>query len=165
MLVREIEIEMEAASAKEIRLELKERDPKELLDICLRLSRFKKENKELLTYLLFESADEASYIDSVKEEILKELESVDKQRYYAVKRALRKVLRNLRKYIRYSGNKETEVELLLFYCEQFQDFQEAVNYYSVLDKLFVRTKDSIDKKILKLHEDLQFDYQLRIREL
>ena len=43
---------MKAVSVKELSQELLNRSPKELRDLCLRLSRFKKENKELLTYLL-----------------------------------------------------------------------------------------------------------------
>ena len=51
---------MKTAAVKDIKQELLQRSPKELLALCLRLSRFKKENKELLTYLLFEASDEAA---------------------------------------------------------------------------------------------------------
>ena len=60
---------MKAATVKELRDKLKDCSPKELMEICLRLSKFKKENKELLTYLLYESKDESNYIESVKQEI------------------------------------------------------------------------------------------------
>ena len=60
---------MKAVTVKEISQELLNLSPKELRDLCLRLARFKKENKELLTYLLFESSDESSYVESVKKEI------------------------------------------------------------------------------------------------
>ena len=60
---------MTAASVVQIKKELKHRDPEELLQLCLRLARFKKENKELLTYLLFESDSESGYIETVKAEI------------------------------------------------------------------------------------------------
>ena len=58
---------MKSASVRELKLELQDRSPKEVMELCLRLSRFKKENKELLTYLLFETSDEQMYIESVKE--------------------------------------------------------------------------------------------------
>ena len=61
---------MKSATVRELKTELQEKSPKEILELCLRLSRFKKENKELLTYLLFESSDEQSYIESVKEELV-----------------------------------------------------------------------------------------------
>jgi hypothetical protein len=57
---------MKAVTVKELKEELTNYTPKELRELCLRLARFKKENKELLTYLLFESSDEALYIESVK---------------------------------------------------------------------------------------------------
>ena len=80
------------------------------------MSRFKKENKELLTYILFESADEQSYIVSVKRGIDEEFEQINRSSTYFIKKSIRKILRNTRKYIRYSGKKETEVELLIYFC-------------------------------------------------
>ena len=60
---------MKAVSIKILKDELKHKDSKELMELCLKLARFKKENKELLTYLLFEAHDEEQYISMVKEEI------------------------------------------------------------------------------------------------
>ncbi|MEM9142481.1 MAG: hypothetical protein AAGA86_05795, partial [Bacteroidota bacterium] len=59
---------MKAATVAQLKKELQHRPPDELLQLCLRLARFKKENKELLTYLLFEAHDEAGYIALVKAE-------------------------------------------------------------------------------------------------
>ena len=60
---------MKAATVNEIKQQLKETKPTELIELCLRLARFKKENKELLTYLLFEADDLQTYIANVKKEI------------------------------------------------------------------------------------------------
>ena len=57
---------MKAATVNEIKQQLKETKPTELIELCLRLARFKKENKELLTYLLFEADDLQTYIANVK---------------------------------------------------------------------------------------------------
>ena len=65
---------MKAVTVKELKTELVDRSHSELMELCLRLSRFKKENKELLTYLLFESSNEAGYINSVK---IEQLSSTD----------------------------------------------------------------------------------------
>ncbi len=56
---------MKAATVKEIKDELLELPQKELVELCLKLSKFKKENKELLTYQLFEAQDEQGYIRSI----------------------------------------------------------------------------------------------------
>ena len=73
---------MKAVSVKELKEELRNRSQKELLELCLRLSVFKKENKELLTYLLFESYDETLYIESVKKEIDEQFLQINKKTYY-----------------------------------------------------------------------------------
>ena len=57
---------MKAVNLPEIKKELNMLSSDELQQLCLRLARFKKENKELLTYLLFESHDESGYIATVK---------------------------------------------------------------------------------------------------
>lgn len=60
---------MKAATVKQLKDELEMRSPVELMQLTLRLSKFKKENKELLTYLLFEAADEEEYIKEIKVEV------------------------------------------------------------------------------------------------
>ena len=76
---------MKAASIRELKLELSSRSQGELLELCLRLSKFKKENKELLTYLLYEASNEPAYVESVKREIEQLFEQVNKRNYYFIK--------------------------------------------------------------------------------
>jgi hypothetical protein len=52
---------MKAASIHELKKELLHLDEKSLVATCLRLARYKKDNKELMTYLLFEAHDEEGY--------------------------------------------------------------------------------------------------------
>lgn len=78
---------MKAESVSNIKKELKHRSPEELLEICLRLSKFKKENKELLTYLLYEIDDEAAYIQSVKNKIDQQFSEINKSSFYFIKKA------------------------------------------------------------------------------
>ena len=111
---------MKAASLKEIKTELNHRSTQELLELCLRLAKFKKENKELLTYLLFESADEETFIQSIKAKVDTDFETINTKTFFYIKKSVRKILRELKKFIRYSQNKETEVELLLYFCEKLK---------------------------------------------
>ena len=53
---------MKAATLNEIKQELTNLPSTRVLDLCLRLGRFKKENKELLTYLLFEAHNIPEFI-------------------------------------------------------------------------------------------------------
>lgn len=103
---------MKAVSVVTIKKELKHRSEEELMELCLRLSKFKKENKELLTYLLFEAHDESGYIETVKAEIDVQFQQINTNSYFYIKKSVRKILRNIKKYARYSLKKETEVELL-----------------------------------------------------
>jgi len=156
---------MKAVTVKEISQELLNLTPKELRTLCLRLSRFKKENKELLTYLLFESSDEASYVDRVKKEIDQQFEQVNKKSYYFIKKGLRRILQNTRKYIRYSQNKKTEIDLLIYYCTKLKKFEPSIKNNVALLNLYLRQIGIIREKLGSLHEDLQFDYELELKAL
>ncbi|GLR16388.1 hypothetical protein [Portibacter lacus] len=149
---------MKAAGIRELKKELGLRTHSELMEICLNLAKFKKESKELLTYLLFESGNEEAYRDTIKEEIEERFKEINASSYYYIKKGIRKILRETKKYIRYSKNKETEVELLLYFCNQMVEFSPSIRRSSVLRGLLERELASIKKKLEKLHEDLQYDY-------
>ena len=156
---------MKAASLSEIKKELKSRDQEEILQLCLRLGRFNKDNKELLTYLLFESMDEDAYIASIKNEIDELMEELNTSTLYFAKKGLRRILRNLTKNIRYSGNKQTEVELLLHFCKALRASIIEVHRSVQLQNLFDRQIQKAHKAMSGLHEDLQADYQYELENL
>ena len=150
---------MKSANIRELKRELKELPPHEVTELCLRLCRFKKENKELLTYLLFESQDEASFIEGVKEEIDERFSQVNRKSPYFVRKSFRSILQLTRKFIRYSANKETEVELLLHYCSRLKNFKPDIRKNKRQLNIYLKLMEQIDKKIDALHEDLQYDFR------
>lgn len=156
---------MKAVTVKELKKELSYKSQPEMIELCLRLSRFKKENKELLTYLLFESTNEESYINSVKDDIDEQFSKINQKTSYLAKKGIRKIIRSTKKYIRYSKNKETEVELLLHFCEKLKEFILSVRNSRVLINILHRELESIKKKTVKLHEDLQYDYEITLKTL
>jgi len=156
---------MKAETVSEIKKELKFRSTDELMELCLRLSRFKKENKELLTYLLFESDDEEAFIKGIKNLIDEQFDLINTNSYFYIKKSVRKILREVKKFIRYSSIKETEVELLLYFCTVLKDFTPSIQNNVTLLNLYHRQLDFIKKKVLSLHEDLQYDYEKEIEEL
>ena len=156
---------MKAVTVKELSQELTFRTPKELRDICLRLSRFKKENKELLTYLLFDSSDEHLYIANVKREIDTQFDLINRSSYYLIKKSIRKILAMTRKYIRYSQKKQTEVELLIYFCTKMKKSSPPIDRSTALMNIYTRLIDTVIKKLPLLHEDLQYDYRLELNEL
>jgi hypothetical protein len=156
---------MKTASVKELREELKHREEKDLVEIILRLSRFKKENKELLTYLLFESDSENSYIDNVKTRVDEMFLAINTTTIYYAKKGVRKVLREVKKFIRYSGNKETEVVLLIHFCSALQETHPKLLRSKVIKDLVQRQILLARVRVSTLHEDLQYDYDRELNLL
>ena len=156
---------MKAATVTEIKKELQHRSSEELLNYCLHLSRFKKENKELLTYLLFEAHDEAEYIEGIKVEVEELFSGININSYFYIKKSVRKILRRIKTYIRYSKKKETEVELLLHFCEQLKNMKPSMTGSVALHGIYKRQIIVLEKSIGLLHEDLQYDYNCILDEL
>jgi len=156
---------MKAATVQEIKQELINLPQTKVTELCLRLARFKKENKELLTYLLFEADDEESYISNVKAEIDSQFETINKSNVYFVKKTLRKILRTSAKFIRYSGSATVEVEVLLHFCKLLQSLGRNITQTPVISNLYQNQLKKINKAIASLHEDLQFEYIRQVRQL
>jgi hypothetical protein len=156
---------LKGASLTEIKKELSHKSYNEVADLCLRLARFKKENKELLTYLLFESQNEEGYIESVKQYIDEQFELINTASYFYIRKSARKILTNTKKYIRYSQNKETEVALLLYFCQKLNAFSPSIKYSLQLQNMYNRQLLLIKKLIATFHEDLQYDYNLILEDL
>lgn len=156
---------MKIATIKELKTELNTCSHQDLIELCLQLSRFKKENKELLTYILFESTDEDAFIAQIKTEVDEQFKIMNTSSYYFMKKSIRKILRIIKKYIRYSKNKETEIELLLHFCHRLKYTTPSIQNNTVLKNLYHPEIISIQKKIQVLHEDLQYDYNVEIKKL
>jgi hypothetical protein len=156
---------MKAASLSEIKKELKSIPQEVLVEMALRVAKYKKENKELLSYLLFESHNESSYIDSVKAEVESMYAEINDTNVYFVKKSVRKILRFVTKSIKYSGQKTTEVELMIHFCKCLRPYDLVLTRNLVLLNIYERQLVKIQKAISTLHEDLQFDYQREFEEL
>src|SRR5688572_5654469 len=156
---------MKAATISELKQELVNLSQKELVELCLRLGRFKKENKELLTYLLFEASDTEQYIHSVKQETDTTFSDINKSNLYIAKKSLRKILRMTNKYIRYTGDKVVETEVLLHYNSLLKNSKIAYHKSPALLKLYQGQLKKIKTAIAALHEDLQYDYTRQLEEL
>lgn len=156
---------METASISVIKKELKNLPPEELQIILARLAKYKKENKELLSYLLFEAFNEQAFIQSVKDEIDEQFNSLNRSSSYLAKKTLRKVLRTTNKYIRFSGIKQTEIELLIYFCKKLKKSGLSFRSSRVIFNMYQRQIQRIEKVISMLHEDLQFDYEEEVNSL
>jgi Zn-dependent oligopeptidase len=149
---------MKTASIQEVKKELIELNKAQLLELCLRLAKYKKDNKELLGFLLFNAHDIDEYIKNVNEEILEMFKEVNSSHVFFAKKTLRKILRFANKHIKYASNKQAEVEILLYYCKQFKKQGSYVFKSTALANLYAAQLKKIAKAIDNLHEDLQFEY-------
>jgi hypothetical protein len=156
---------MKSASIQEIKQELKSIPSFQLAELCLRLAKFKKDNKELLTYLLFESDDEAAYIVNVKKEIDEGFSELPKPNLYLTKKSLRKVLRITTKQIRYAGSPQVEVEALTYFCRKLHDSGIPLKDSPVLTNLYRQQLKKVRAVIATLHEDLQYDFLRALKGL
>lgn len=156
---------MRSSSIHEIKQELVTLKATEVTALCLRLARFKKENKELLTYLLFEAQDEQNYIKNIKQEIKELFAEINLSHLYFAKKTLRKILRVINKHSRYSGNKQTDMELRIFFCQQLKASGIPFRQNAVLSNIFDGQLKKIDAALATLHEDLQHDYLKEIAAL
>ena len=150
---------MKTATVPEIKQELLASPDKVLVDLCLRLSKFKKENKELLTYLLFEAHNEEGYINEVKELINEEFNDLDKTtNLYFAKKTIRKILRIANKHIRYTGSKQAEVSILMQFCSSLKNHGIPFTKSTALKNLYEQQIKKINISLASLHEDLQYDF-------
>ncbi|HKO79730.1 MAG TPA: hypothetical protein VJU78_05005 [Chitinophagaceae bacterium] len=156
---------MRAATIQEIKQELATIKPNRLAELCLRLARFKKENKELLTYLLFEAHNEQEYIKSVKQEIDDLFADMNQSHLYFAKKTLRKIIRVINKYCRYSNSKQTELELRLHFCTSLHASGISLHRNTVITNLFQSQLKKVYAVLDTLHEDLQYDYRKELEQL
>lgn len=156
---------MKAASINELKQELITLPPKKVLELCVRLARFKKENKELLSYLLFEAHDERSYVESIKKEINDQFNTLPEANMYVIKKGLRKILRSISKYSKYTVNKESETEMLIHFCKNLNNSTIRFRANKALLNLYDQQMKKLNSLVEGVHEDLRFDYKKQLEGL
>jgi hypothetical protein len=156
---------MKPASINEIKQELSTLPPKRILELCLRLAKYKKENKELLTYLLFEAHDAHGFVEGAKKEIDEQFVDLPKTNSYFTKKGLRKILRLISKYGKHVAKKESEVEMRLHFCLRFKNSGIPYRRNKTLSNMYDQQIKKLEGLIDSVHEDLIFDYKKQLDEL
>jgi hypothetical protein len=153
---------MKASSIKEIKTELSSLSAESLQDLCLSLARFKKENKEFLSYQLFEAQDEEGYVQKAKETLDESFENLNIQSTYIAKKQLRKIIRIAAKFSKYSDEKATEITLHLYIVEKMIASGLKIQNSQQINNLYLSLIKKIKAGIATLHEDLQYDFQKQL---
>lgn len=156
---------MTTASIADLKKELKTLPTAEVIELCLRLAKYKKENKELLTFLLFSAGDIDGYIVTAKHDMEDAFATVSSTSIYFAKKSLRKILKDIGKNIRHASNVQVEVELLLHFCQLLHHSGWLRYRATPISNLYTQQLKKLAKAIAQLHEDLQYDYQKLAGEL
>jgi hypothetical protein len=154
---------MKASSINTIKSELEQRTHKELLSFCLKLCRLKLENKELLTYLLFESHNVPGYIEAIKKEITFDFGEINYSNIYYIKKSVRKILRRINKQMKFTELKFAEAEILIHFCNSFIEFKIPMQKSVQLKNIYLSQVSKVRKATLTLHPDLQYDLSRQIK--
>jgi gas vesicle protein len=157
---------VKTATLNELKKELQELPQKQLVELCLTLAKYKKDNKEFLDYLLFEAHDKTNFLAEVKKQIDSHFSELKTQsNLYFVKKSLRKLLRLITKYCKYISDKALAADLHIYFCKKlklsgipFQKSQMIINMYQQQLK-------KINTLLKSLHEDLQNDYLIELEEI
>lgn len=149
---------MKAASITQIKKELGNLSTMQLASLLNRLIKHKIENKELISYLLFDADDITGYLSLIKQELDETIQQLDFRNGYLTKKGLRKCLRNIAKYSRFMASKDAEVELLVHFCKSIKSKGLNINSPRPIQYIFQQTIEKIGKLLPSVHEDLQNDY-------
>jgi membrane-anchored protein YejM (alkaline phosphatase superfamily) len=150
---------VKVSSISELKKELHELPQKQLVELCLSLAKYKKDNKEFLDYLLFQAHDKSAFITSVKAEIDEHFTELKIQaNLYYVKKSLRKLLRLITKYCKYLGDKAAAAELHIYFCQKLKASGIPYHKSQLLINMYEQQLKKINTLINGLHEDLQQDY-------
>ncbi len=153
---------MKAASINELKKELERKNNADLISYCLRLSKFKKENKELLTFLLFDADDISKYVEAVKLIIIDLFKEINFKHIYFAKKGIRKILRLANKFIRIAASRQAEAEILIQFCNSFKELPSSATRNKQLLKIYSTQVDKIEKALSILHPDLQYDLKKQL---
>jgi hypothetical protein len=156
---------METSTLAQLKKELQTLPHPQLVELLLRLGKYKKENKELLHYLLFEAVDEKTYINVIKAEVEQQFKEINVSTVYFGKKTIRKILRGIQKHIKYSGKPETACDLLIHFLRAFRKLPDSFLQSTVLVNLYAAQLKKIEKELGKLHEDIQYDFRKELAEL
>lgn len=157
---------MKSASLSELKKELQVLEPKELAELCVSLAKYKKENKELLSFLLYNANDKQGYVNEVKQEVDEIFGQIELDTNpYFIKKTLRKILRIIGKYSKYIGEPAYSTELLIYFCKTLRESGIPIHRSAALTNIYLQQLKKINLLIIKLHEDLQYDFLNELEEL
>ncbi|MHA7128789.1 hypothetical protein [Algoriphagus namhaensis] len=156
---------MKFPSLAQLKKDLKQLNEQELQNLIVDLSKFSRDNKAYLFFKLNELDQPNLYVEMVQEELEQEFANARSNHSYYAKKSAQKIRRKMNKLLKLSKDKSQQVEVILYFCERLKEEGFLNHHSSVLDNLYQVQVNKAKKLIQGLHEDLQYDYDLRLDEM
>ena len=156
---------MKISSLAEIKKELKFLSDKELIEVIADLSKFSTDNKLFLYFKIFGKDNPELFTEMIHEELVMEFQKANKSNYHQAKKSAQLIRRKLNKFLKFTRDKATKVELISFFCQQLSEYGFLGYHHPVIENLFYMQVGKIEKLINEMHEDLQYDFQHKVDEL
>lgn len=150
---------MKSYSVSEIKKALNELDTADLVNVCLRVAKYKKENKELLSYLMFDCKDESQFIEDIKSELDDLFEHLKDDNNYRLLKQLRKISRTISKPIKYSGIPTSQAEVLIYFTKKLKDITKSKMHLLAYQNFYLQQIKKIETILNKMHEDYRYDFE------
>lgn len=84
---------------------------------------------------------------------------------FLAKKSIRRILRMANKYIKYSGQAETEIQVLVHFCKELKALKIDYTKSTAMVNLYNSQLKKINKAMQTLHEDLQYEYEKDLEEI
>ena len=148
---------MDKCSIASIRKELKNLEREELVLVCLRLARYKKDNKELVSFLVFQRNEE-EFILEVKTEIHFEFTGLKLLSAFQQKKILQKSIRKINKYSKFCLSKTFDLVMFMFICQSLRDSGISLYSHTFAGTIYKKILLKASKIHSTLHEEIQGDF-------
>lgn len=155
---------MKSESINTIKKQLLTLEPQELTLICLRLAKYKKETKELLSYLVFECKDESQYVANVQAFCLEMFQDFNVRNSYVLMKGLRKTAKQVVKYMKFTENEVSKVEILIYFIELAQPIVKKNDLLN-FQNFYISQYKKLDVLYNKLQEDYQYDFKSQMEKI
>ncbi|MBL7926347.1 MAG: hypothetical protein JNK61_05495 [Bacteroidia bacterium] len=152
-----------AVSISQIKQAVQTMPAKQLHELVLRLARFKKDNNDMLTYLIFQADDTDAYINEVNETVTAWFLEMNKSNVYLIKKTVRKTIRLIDKKIKFAALPKVTVEICMHWCQCFLANNFHKKQATVLDNLYISQVKKMEKAYNLLHPDVQMDYSAQMQ--
>lgn len=156
---------MQSSPLSHIKKELQHLNHAALVALCYRLIQYKRENKDLVHYLLFEQQDEKGFRKKLCTAIDDLFAEVNQNSIYFAKKTIRKIIRFMHRYLKFSNDAVTGIEVILHFCRNMQALSLRWHESKVMNNLYQQQIKKATQMLKSLHEDLQYDYSELIAEL